>query len=100
MVSEKGNTGKKPENGERMIEVKISFWTDDIATDAGNIVPRHARSSGLVGMEPNESHGIVPESPKPFHSLMDISSALERVLIENGIVLHPSKKMKKYLPEE
>ena len=100
MPSGKDNAGKKPEDDERMIEVKISFWTDDIATEAGNILPGHARSSGLVSLEANGSHGIVPESPKPFHSLMDISSALERVLIENGIVLHPSKKMKKYFPEE
>jgi len=100
MPSEKGNTGKKPESDERMIEVKISFWTDDIAADAGNIVPKHARSSGLVSMEPNGSHGIVPESPRPFHSLMDISSALEKVLLENGVVLHPSKKMRKYFSEE
>jgi len=31
---------------------------------------------------------------------MDITSALEKVLIENGIVLHHSKKMRKYLHEE
>lgn len=100
MPSETGNAGKRPGNDERMIEVRISFWTDDIAAEAGNIIPKHARSSGLVSLEANGSHGIVPESPRPFHSLMDIQSVLEKVLIENGIVLHPSKKMTKYFSEE
>lgn len=96
MSSKKIGEGKKVSHEERMIEVKIRFWTDDIATVDGNIVPGHARSSGLVSVEPSEAHEIVPGSPVSFHSLMDIPSALEKVLIENGIVLHRSKMMKRY----
>ncbi len=97
MTSKKGNEGKKVSHEERMIEVKIRFWTDDIAAVEGNILPGHARSSGLISVEPSEAHEIVPKSPVSFHSLMDITSALEKVLIENGIVLHQSKMMKRYL---
>ena len=100
MSSKKGSEGKKISHEQRMIEVKLSFWTNDIATVEGNIVPGHARSSGLMSVEPNEAHGIVPASPMPFHSLMDIASVLEKVLIENGIVLHHSRKMQKYFHQE
>ncbi len=100
MSSKTEDAGKKVSHEERMIEVRLSFWTDGIAAVEGNIVPKHARSSGLMRAEPNEAHGIVPESPVAFHSLMDVTSALERVLIENGIVLHHSKKMGKYFHKE
>jgi len=82
--------------GEKMIEVKIRFWTNNIASEKGRIIPKHAWSSGVVRMEPNKSHGIVPDSPRPFHTLMDVSAVIEKVLIEHGIVLHSSTKMKKY----
>lgn len=84
------------EHGERMIEVKIRFWTNNIADGDGVILPKHAWSSGVVRMERNNSHGIVPKNPKVFHSLLDISAVIEKVLIEHGIVLHRSTKMKKY----
>ena len=85
------------EQGERMIEVKIRFWTNDIAGEPGKVVPKHAWSSGVVRMESNSSHGIVPGHPRPFHSLLDVGAVIEKVLIENGIVLHHSRRMKKYM---
>lgn len=100
MASEKGSEEKVVGQEERMIEVRLSFWTDGIAGKEGNIMPKHARSSGLMRVEPNGAHEIVPESPVAFHSLMDITSAREKVLIGNGIVLHHSKKMRKYFHEE
>jgi hypothetical protein len=47
-------------------------------------------------MERNKSHGIVPQNPVPFQSLMDLASVIERVLIAHGVVLHPSRRMQKY----
>lgn len=47
-------------------------------------------------IERNNTHGIVPGGPKVFHSLLDIGSVVEKVLIEQGITLHSSRKMKKY----
>ena len=60
---------------------------------------KHAWSSGVVRMERNDSHGIMAKNPRPFHSLLDVGAVIEKVLIEHGVVLHPSQRMKKYLSE-
>ncbi len=87
--------------GEKMIELRIRFWTNDLASEKGKIRPRHAWSSGMVIMDKNQSHGIVPDEPTPFNSLMSLPWIIEKVLIAHGITLHASPKMKKYFePEE
>ena len=85
--------------GEKMIEVQLRFWTDELSPDQGQVVAKHAWTSGVVKIERNESHGIVPGNPRPFNSLLDVGAVIERVLIDHGIVLHHSRKMKKYLVE-
>lgn len=90
---------KKADFGEKMIEVKVRFWTNKIAPKKGNIVPKHAWTSGMVRMERNFAHGIMPQKPKPFHSLMDITAVIEKVLIAHGVELHPSRVSKKYLSD-
>jgi hypothetical protein len=85
--------------GEKMIEVKLRFWTNGIASQPGKVVPKHAWTSGVVRMERNKSHGIEPRNPQPFHSLLDVSAIIEKVLIEHGVVLHPSRRMKKYISD-
>jgi hypothetical protein len=87
----------KPKHGEKMIEVKIKFWTNGIANREGYIMPKHAWGSGVVYMERNESHGIIPRNPRHFHSLMDISSVIEKVLIQHEITLNKGRVMEKYL---
>ncbi len=87
------------QHGEKMIEVKLRFWTNDIAGKPGNVVPRNAWAAGVVRIEKNASHGIKPGKPLPFHSLLDIGAVIEQVLIEHDVVLHPSRKMKKYMPD-
>lgn len=84
-------------HGDKMIEVKLRFWTDDISETKGEVVQKHAWSSGVVRMERNDTHGIIPDNPRHFHSLLDIGAVIERVLIEHGITLHSSEKMQKYL---
>ena len=86
----------KAEHGEKMIEVKLRFWTNDIAEGKDNIVPKHAWSGGVVRIESNKSHGIVPAAPIPFHSMLDVGRAIEKCLIDQDIVLHPSTRMQKY----
>ena len=81
---------------ERMIEVKIRFWTNGFVEGRGYIKPKHAWASGVVRMERNESHGIVPKGATHFHSLMDIPAAIEKVLINHSISIHRSNKMEKY----
>jgi len=91
---------QEAKHGQKMIEVKIRFWTNDIAEGKNKIIPKNAWSSGVVRIGPNKAHGITAGRPKPFDSLMDVSSIIEKVLIENNIILHHSKKMKKYFSEE
>lgn len=94
MASQKSSEARQ---GEKMIEVKLRFWTNDISPDAGKVLPKHAWTSGVVRMERNNSHGINPGNPRPFHSLLDVGAVIEKVLIEHGVVLHSSRRMKKYM---
>ena len=87
----------KPKYGEKMIEVKLRFWTNEIADVEGYVVPKHAWVSGVVRMERNDSHGIVPDWPRHFNSLMAIPAAIEKTLIQHGIVLHRDRNMDKYI---
>jgi hypothetical protein len=48
-------------------------------------------------MTPNKSHGIEPGPPVPFNSLMELPAKIEKVLIDNGIMLHLIGKNEKYL---
>ena len=93
-MASKSNTAK---HGEKMIEIKLRFWTNDIAEEKGNIVPKHAWTSGVVRIERNDSHEIQPSNPLPFHSLLDIGAVVEKVLIKHEIVLHPGRRDQKYL---
>lgn len=90
------NDAREAKHGEKMIEVKLRFWTDNIAP-AGMIKPKHAWTSGMARIERNASHEIVPSKGMPFNSLLDIHQAIADVLIEHGIVLHPSPRDRKYL---
>lgn len=90
-------TDREARHGEKMIEVKIRFWTDGLAVEQGNILPKHAWAAGVVRMESNRSHGISPENPVPFNSLLDVGAKIEQVLLDHGIILHRSFRMKKYL---
>lgn len=85
-------------HGQKMIEAKLRFWTNDIAEGKGSILRKHAWSAGFVRMESNKSHGIVPGAPMPFHSLLDVGGAIEKCLIDHGIILHLSRRVQKYTP--
>ena len=97
MGTQRDVTSKEAAHGQKMIEVKLRFWTNGIAERSGHILPKHAWSSGVVRIEPNKAHGIRAGKPQPFHSLMDVSAIVEKVLIQHGIVLHPSSRTKKYV---
>ena len=101
MASEEKLTALEANQGEKMIEVKLRFWTNDISPDQGKgVIPKHAWTAGVVRMERNRSHGIVPANPKPFHSLLYIGVVVEKVFLQHGIVLHRSKTMKRYVSGE
>lgn len=100
MANKEDLASLEAKQGEKMIEVKIRFWTNRISPEQGKVIPKHAWTSGVVRIERNRSHGIEPSKPLPFHSLLDVGSVIEKVLIKHGIVLHRSRKMHKYISEE
>jgi hypothetical protein len=93
-----GVEAKEAKHGEKMIEIKVRFWTDGIV-NAERIQPKHAWGSGVVRITKNKSHAIVPGRPRPFNSVLELGSVIERVLMEHGIFLHHSRKMAKYMAE-
>jgi hypothetical protein len=99
MANEANISAREAKYGERMIELKVRFWTDEISPEPGTVQPKHAWTSGVVRVRGNKSHGIVASEarPKPFNSLLDLGSAIEQTLKERGIVLHVSRGMKKYI---
>lgn len=82
--------------GEKMIEVKVRFWTDGISVP-DKVRPKHGLTSGVVRIKTNKTHGIVAGKTRPFNSLLDLSSAIEQVLKDHGVVLHISRGMKTYI---
>jgi hypothetical protein len=86
----------KAVHGEKMIELKVRFWTNDIAQDEDSVVPKNAWSAGVVRMKRNDTHGIDPQRPKTFNSLMELPGVIEDVLIEHGVKLRPSGKARRY----
>ncbi len=96
MAGDKKGSQREAIHGEKMIEVKLRFWTNAIAPSKDSVLPKHAWASGVVRMESNKSHGIKPKAPVPFHSLLDIGAVVEKVLIAHGVVLHAPRQMLKY----
>lgn len=96
----KNTDSKKAQQGEKMIEIKVRFWTNDLAAKEGHVIPKHGWTAGAVRMERNDAHGIIPSDPMLFHSLLDLSAVIEKVLTKHGVVLHPSARMKKYIADK
>jgi hypothetical protein len=83
-------------HGERMIEIKVRFWTNELAPK-GFVLPKEAWTRGVVQMTPNAPHGIESGNGVPFNSLMELPSKIEKLLIDNNIKLHPVGKNAKYI---
>lgn len=82
--------------GERMVELKVHFWTDNIADGEGRVRPKHAWGSGVARVERNKAHGIAPQKAIPFNSLMELPAVIEQALIQAEVTIHPSRRMKRY----
>jgi hypothetical protein len=98
MTRAKITGARNAKHGEKMIEVRIRFWTDGIAKGK-LIVPKHALTSGAVHIQRNKAHGIVPTKPILFNSLLDLGTAIEKTLKKHNIKLHIGRGMKGYLSE-
>ena len=75
-------------HGQRMIVVKVCFWTDQIVEGRGKIASKECWDSGVVRLDSNRAHDISTQNPVPFNSLMDLTAKVEKVLISHGIKLH------------
>jgi hypothetical protein len=91
------STSEEARQGERMIEVKVRFFTNALGERKGSVLKKHAWTCGMVRLDTNQTHGIKSVKPRPFNSLLDLGSAVEKVLMEHGIILHASRKMRKYI---
>lgn len=74
-------------HGEKMIEVRVRFWTNDLA-EGGRILPKHAWSSGAVYLRTNPSHGITSQEAVMFNSLAELPEAIQGALANGGVALH------------
>jgi hypothetical protein len=92
-MTKNNNDSRQAERNEKMIELRIRFWTNDISEIKGEIIPKHSWDSGVVYMERNKSHQIQPEKKlQHFHSLKELPVVIKEVLIRHGIQLHNSKR--------
>ncbi len=87
---------KEARHGDKMIEVRIRFWTDNI-TEKGKVVPRRAWDSGVVVMDRNDSHGIQPQYPTPFNSYLELPEVIAKVLVGHKVKLQRNRKSRKLL---
>ncbi len=72
-----GKTAARPaRRGERMLEIKVRFWTNDLAPE-GEILPKHGWTRGVVRITPNEAHGIESGRAVPFNSLLELTAKIE-----------------------
>ncbi len=85
---------REAEYGKRMIEVKVRFWTDNIAEGEGRILPKVCWERGVVRMERNDAHSITPDYPVPFNSMTEILPKIEQVLKTHGIKVVRTKTAK------
>ncbi|HEX4146208.1 MAG TPA: hypothetical protein VHY91_22090 [Pirellulales bacterium] len=84
-------------HGEKMIEVRVRFWTDSIAPEKGALIPKHAWDTGTVDMPKNESHGITAGDTRPFNSILELQAVIADVLAEHGVVLHANQRLRKII---
>ena len=87
----------KANRKERMIEIRVRFFTNGMDSRSGYIIPKHAWPNGTVQMDRNESHGIEPDAVQHFASLMEIPLAIEKVLIKHGIKIQNARRMGQYI---
>ena len=88
---------KVAKHGEKMVEVRIRFWTDGMSSRKDSVIPKHAWDSGVIIMEGNKTHGITPGSPQPFNSILDLTSVLAKVLVEHGVTIRTNRKLRKLI---
>lgn len=87
-------------HGDRTIKLTVTFRTNAIAEEKGHIVPKNAWTDGNVGFVANPSHDIKASESIRFDSLAELSAKIEELIIREGITLHTSHKMEKYISQD
>jgi len=82
--------------GEKMIQLEIRLFTDEIASD-GKVIPKHAWDTGMVTVQTNRSHGLRKGDPVPLNSLLELPASIEKLLLKQGIILHSGSRSAKYV---
>jgi hypothetical protein len=75
-------------HGDKMIEITIKFWTNDIAKGEGKVLPKHMHNSGMIKLSANKTHNIPSEDPTPFGSMAELPSKIEELLERHKIIMH------------
>ena len=84
----------KAKKGEKTIEVRIYFFTNNISKKKGEINQKECWESGRVMVTPNKSHGIKSKRAETFSSVSSLTRTIEKVLISQNIKIHPGKQTK------
>lgn len=84
------------QHGEKVIELRVAFFTDEIASAQGRVVPKVCWDIGTVHLFANASHGIKSSEPYFFNGLSELPKVIEEILANNEIkILHSPKRTKK-----
>jgi hypothetical protein len=84
-------------HGQKMIEVTIRFWTNNISKKRGHVIKKECWDYGVVYMPENSAHGISSLRPIPFHSLLELLPKIERLFIAQKVRLRSGQHSRKYL---
>jgi hypothetical protein len=86
-------------HGQKMIELTVRFWTNNISKKKGYVVKREAWDSGTLYLHQNDAHGIRASGALQFYSLLDLPAKIEALITHNGIKLHRGKRSRKYIAD-
>ncbi len=83
---------KRPEYGNKHIEITITLWANRIAPTEGYIVPKVCWERGAVALKQNKTHGLEPQTRR-FSSIAHISKVVEDLLRSSGVKVIPGKRV-------
>jgi hypothetical protein len=84
----------------KMIQVKIYFWTNGMVPQKGGVLAKHAWDCGHVVLPANPKHHIRAGGRKQFRTLLQLGSAIEELLQKNGVTVHMGRGSRKYMSAE
>ncbi len=89
---------KAAKHGEKTIRVSVKFWTDDIATKEGHVLPGYCWEGGFVNVEANPTHGLKASQPVPFNTLDELVPILISALDDAGVNILFNKRKRSRRP--